>query len=327
MDAQLRELIEAQDLNGLLRAVDGLCGARAWDELVELADTCEHAIERGKQLWPIAAHIDYRLALEAPAEYAADVLTTDPRRFALGPLTEVAASTHTWEELAPHIESPQIAAYVAQERVLRGQVLTGDESAHPEVLEMPLELMPWEPDYPLATYKTTFVEVSEPWTPKTKQVRVEPRPAPELDDSTLVDALLELVAPWTTESNGAARALVVEGDGVGAASHLVLENLFIGELQPPEAIQRMAWAAASGGAHGRRRGAAFGRFLSWYTTTLLTDIDWPVVPNDLARVAGELRWYYFDEGEEEEGWSLRIAVEDPEHGWAAALAATDLLTE
>lgn len=327
MDAQLRELIEAQDLNGLLRAVDGLCAERAWDDLVELADACEHAIERGKQLWPIAAHIDYRLALEAPAEYAADVLTTDPRRFALGPLTEVAASTHTWEELVPHIESAQIAAYVAQERVLRGEALTGDDRAHPEVLDMPLELMAWEPDYPLATYKSTFVEVSEPWTPKAKQIPIELRPASELDESALVDALLELVAPWTTESNGAARAVVVEGDGAGVASHLVLEKLLIGELQPAEAIQRMAWAAASGGAHGRRRGAAFGRFLSWYTTALLADLDWPVLPNDLANAAGELRWYYFDEGEEEEGWSLRIAIEDPKHGWAAALAATDLLTE
>ena len=327
MNDQLRELIEAQDLNGLLRAVDGLSGARAWDDLVELADECERALERGKQLWPIAAHIDYRLALEGPAEYAADVLTTDQRRFALGPLTEVAASTHTWEELAPNIESAQTAAYVAQERVLRGEVLSGDERAHPEVLEMPLELLTWEPDYPLATYKSTFVEVPEPWTPAAEQTRVNLDPALELEDSSLSEALLELVQPWTTESNGAARAIVVEGNAAGAAAHLVLERLFIGELQPAEAIQRMAWAAASGGAHGRRRGAAFGRFLSWYTTALIAGLDWPAAPDDLEGAAHELRWYYFDEGEEEEGWSLRLVVEDPDDGWAAALAATDLLTE
>ena len=327
MNDQLRDLIEAQDLNGLLRTVDGLCATKAWDALVELADECERALERGKQLWPIAAHIDYRLALEGPADYAADVLTTDQRRFALGPLTEVAASTHTWEELAPHIESSQIAAYVAQERVLRGEILTGDEKAHAEVLEMPLELMAWEPDYPLASYKSTFVEVPETWTPAAPQARANLDPAPEREDPGLAEALLELVQPWTTESNGAARSIVVEGDGVGAASNLVLERLFIGELQPAEAIQRMAWAAASGGAHGRRRGATFGRFLGWYTTALIAGLDWPVSPEDLEAAAHELRWHYFDEGEEEEGWSLRMVVEDPDDGWAAALAATDLLTE
>jgi Family of unknown function (DUF6183) len=327
VNEQLRDLIEAQDLNGLLRAVDGLCSARAWDDLVELADECEEALDRGKQLWPIATHIDYRLALEAPADYAADVLTTDPKRFTLGPLTEVAASTHTWEELAPHIDTPQIAAYVAQERVLRGENLVGDERAHADVLEMPLELFDWEPTYPLATYKPSVVEVPEPWTPKAPQGRANREPAPEIQDNALSEGLLELVQPWTTESNGAARSVVVEGDEVGAASHLVLEKLFIGELQPVEAIQRLAWAAASGGAHGRRRGAAFGRFLAWYTVALVAELNWPVEPNDLAEAASELRWHLFDEGEEEEGWSLRLTVGDMEDGWTAAIAATDLLEE
>lgn len=327
MDSRLNDLINAEDLNGLLRAVDGLCAARAWDDLVDLADRCEEALERGKQLWPIANHIDYRLALEGPAEYAADVLTTDTARFSHGPLTEVAASTHTWAELAPHIEVPQLAAYVAQERVLRGETLAGDERAHPEVLELPPELLEWEPVYPLANYKSTFVEVSEPWEPRGRMEPVELRPGEELAEAGLRDALLDLVQPWTTESNGAARAVVVEGDGVAAASHLVLERLLIGPLEPAEAIQRMAWAAASGGAHGRRRGAAFGRFLAWYTACLLCDLDWPPEGEELGRAIASLRWYGFDEGDPEEGWVLRLAVDDPEHGWAAALAATDLLAE
>jgi hypothetical protein len=103
MTRDLDELVEAGDLNGLLRAVDGLCAARAWDDLLDLADRCEEALERGKQLWPIAAHIDYRIALEAPGEIAARVLHPDLGRFAHGPLTEVVASTHRWEELAPHV--------------------------------------------------------------------------------------------------------------------------------------------------------------------------------------------------------------------------------
>ena len=327
MNDNLLDLINAEDLNGLLRAVDGLCAERAWDNLVDLADRCEEALERGKQLWPIANHIDYRLALEAPAEYAADVLTTDTARFSHGPLTEVAASTHTWSELAPHVEVPQLAAYVAQERVLRGETLTGDDRAHPEVLELPLELLDWEPVYPLATYKATFVEVAEPWEPSASLEPATLSPGEELAEPALRDALVDLVQPWTTESNGAARAVIVEGDGLGAASHLVLERVLIAPLEPAEAVQKMAWAAASGGAHGRRRGAAFGRFLAWYTAALLCDLPWPPDADELGRAIGALRWYRFDEGEPEEGWVLRLAVEDPEHGWAAALAATDLLAE
>jgi Family of unknown function (DUF6183) len=326
LDSHLRELVEAGDLNALLRAVDGLCASRSWDDLVELAGACEEALERGKQLWPIAAHIDYRLALEGPAEYAAEVLTVDTSRFSHGPLTEVAASTHTWEELAPFIDTSQLAAYVAQERVLRSEVLTGDERAHPEILELPLELAAWEPVYPLAKYKPTFVEVAEPWEPKVPLSDTETRPGPELSDPTLTDSLLEVVQPWTSESNGAARAVFVEGDAVSAASHLVLERLLMGPLESAEAVQRLAWAAASGGAHGRRRGAAYGRFSSWYTTSLLAGLEWPASSEDLGAAIDDLRWYRFDEGDPEEGWVLRLAVEDPVDGWAAAIAATDLLT-
>ena len=41
MREALREMIEAADLNALLRAVDGLCAARSWDELLDLADACD----------------------------------------------------------------------------------------------------------------------------------------------------------------------------------------------------------------------------------------------------------------------------------------------
>ena len=260
--SELADLIEAADLNGLLRAIDSLCARRAWDELIDLAERCEEAVERGKQLWPIAAHIDYRLALEAPGEYAASVLESDFGRFALGPLTEVAASTHRWAELAPFIEAPQSAAYVAQERVLRGEDLTGDDRAHPDVLELPLKQQGWEPTYALAAYRADHVEVAEPWDPKASLDPHEAAPAPEVDDDEVTHALLDLVQPWTVESNGAARAVVVDGDAFGAASALVFDTLRIGVLAPDEAFRLIAWAAASGGAHGKRRGAALGRSLA-----------------------------------------------------------------
>jgi hypothetical protein len=324
LDRQLQELVEAGDLNGLLRAVDALCGQRDWEQLLDLAEACEDAVERGKQLWPITAHIDYRLALEAPGEYAAEVLDSDLSRFALGPLTEVAASTHSWAELSPHVETPQTAAYIAQERVLRGEVID-DGRAHPEVLHLPPKLEEWEPTYALATYRSNIVEVSEPWEPRVPMTPVETRPAELLDEGELIDGLLDLVQPWVAESNGAAQAIVVEGDAIGAASNLTLGALSIGPLQPDEAMQRLAWAAASGGAHGRRRGAAFGRFMAWYTVALLGDVRWPAAPEQIRDRARELRWFRWDEGYLEEGWVLRIAVEEPTDGWSVALAATDLL--
>ena len=322
----LHSLIEAADLNGLLRAVDGLCAARAWDDLVDLADRCEVAVERGKQLWPIAEHIDYRLALEAPADYAASVLSSSSGRFSLGPLTEVAASTHTWSELAPHVEEPQIAAYLAQERVLRGEVLEGDDRAHPDILELPLKLQAWEPAYALATYSANHVEVAEPWHPREPSENLVARDdVVELDRPDLIAALLDLVHPWTSESNGAARAAIVEGDALAAASCVSYGELRFTPLRLDEALRLLGWAASSGGAHGRRRGAAMGRFMTWYVAGLFCGFSWPLDPDALAESVPRLRWHTWDEGEREEGWVLRVTVEVPDEGWSAAIAATDLL--
>lgn len=326
MSRSIGELIEAADLNALLRVVDGLAATREWDQLVELADRCDEAVERGKQLWPIASHIDYRLALEAPPEYAAGVLESVASRWSHGPLTEVVASTHTWAELVPHLDDPVVAAYVAQERVLRGEDLSGDGRAHPEVLEMPQRLIAWEPSYPLATFGRDHVEVAEVAEPRAPLTRVDTRPGAELDDPELVGALLDLVTPWTTESNGAARAVVVEGDAVAAASLLTYGTLLVGPLSAAEAFQRIAWAAASGGAHGRRRGSALGRHMAWNLGSLLVDMSWPPPPIPFGTSLSELSWSRWDEGPPSEGWSLRIAVENRSEEWAAALAATDLLT-
>jgi hypothetical protein len=319
-------LIEAADMNGLLRVVDGFCATGEWDQLLDLADRCEDAIERGKQLWPIAAHVDYRLALEAPGELAASVLDPAFGRFAVGPLTEVAAFRHSWDELAPYIEDSRVAAYVAQERVLRGEVLVDDERSHTEVLELPARILEWEPTYALASYGHNYVEVAEPWDPKQPLQEESISTVEKIDDSELEDALLDLVQPWTAESNGAARAAVVQGDAASAASALTYGTLRMGPLEPAEALQRVAWAAASGGAYGRRRGAALGRSMAWYAAALLADVPWPPSDDFGEQIAG-LHWYRWDEGAEEKGWVLRLAVENPEQGWSAAIGATDISEE
>src|SRR5690625_4614623 len=107
----LTNLVQSGDEAELLIAVDRLSAAREWENLETLAERCRDAHEMtGNQLWPIADHIDYRLALEAPADYAASVLAPGAGRFALGPLTEVAASVHPWAALKPHLEDPVVAA-------------------------------------------------------------------------------------------------------------------------------------------------------------------------------------------------------------------------
>jgi hypothetical protein len=326
---RLTELIEAADLNELLRAVDALCERRSWDVLLDLADRCEDAVDRGKQLWPIAAHIDYRIALEAPGGYAAGVLLPEVGRFAFGPLTEVAASTHEWGDLAPHIEAPMSAAFVAHERVLRGEELDGDERAHPEVLELPLRLEPWEPTYALATYLPHAVEVAEPWTPKSRLRPMERTAAPELNDDEVEQLLLDLVQPWTSESNGAARAVTVEGPAEAAISAVTFGEVLAGPLEPAEALQQLAWIAASGGAHGRRRGSVVGRSMAWYLAATVADLEWPADGAALGREVERLRWMRFEVADEthEKGWFARLAVEDPDDGWSAALSASDVLAD
>ncbi|MGH9149867.1 MAG: hypothetical protein ACRD0F_05945, partial [Acidimicrobiales bacterium] len=86
------EAIDRGDLDELVIVADRLCAAADWDGLVELRDRARAAVERGRQLWPIASHAEYRLALEAPAAWAGPVLVPGAGRFAPGPLPEVAAA-------------------------------------------------------------------------------------------------------------------------------------------------------------------------------------------------------------------------------------------
>jgi len=121
---------------------------------VELRDRCRRAVERGKQLWPAANHVEYRLALESPGEYAARMLTDLAGLFGLGPLAEVAAARHEWADLAPFVPGTPTAAMCAHERVLRGEDLTGVSLGGPDPLEVPRVLCDWEPVYPLAEYRS-----------------------------------------------------------------------------------------------------------------------------------------------------------------------------
>jgi hypothetical protein len=296
--------------------------------LVDLRDRCHRALERGKQLWPAAAHAEYRLALEAPARWAGAVLMPGAGRFAPGPLTEVAASTHTWAELAPCVPRGPLAALTAHERVLRGEDLTGDDRIDPRVLELPLVLQPWEPAYPLATYEAERAEFPDVSPAPLGGVEATTAAEP-VDDPEACRALVELVTTWTTESEGQAEAVAVAGDARGALGALGRESARIAVVPTGHALGAMAWAAASGGGHGRRRGMAPGRFSAWWTVVALADRldEWPLGADAVGEAADDLRWYRWDPGAPDTGWALRLAVEDPDAGLAWALSATDTALE
>lgn len=310
------EAIETSDTDELLRVVDGLCSAGEWDGLVELRERCREAVGRGKQLWGVEEHIRYRLALEAPGAWAGPVVGEGPARFTLGPLPEVAASTKSWAELSPYLDDGPWRGVTAAERVVRG------ESGVGPIPDLPDRLADWEPEYMMATYKADKVETPSPPPPP-----VEPTALPDevvpVDDPQSEGAMFDLVQPWITESNGRYETAVVEGGALHAVRALGLSRARIGELGTEEALRWMGWAAASGGAHGRRRGAAAGRFGAWWAIATLADLDWPPTPDEMEQTLNGLRFLWFDDGSPGTGWQLRLAVEDKLSGLAWAITAID----
>ncbi len=321
--SSIERIVEEGDLDELVRLVDRLCDARDWDGLVELRDRCRWALERGKQLWPAASLAEYRLALEAPGEWAAAIIVEGAGRFALGPLPEVAASTHLWSDLAPHLASGPLAAITAHERVVRGEDLSADASIDPAVLEVPLALCAWEPVYPVAEYHADKAEFPGP--PDVELASLTLTSARTVDDRSTTDALLALTARWTTESNGRADAVAVQGDAAAAIAALGVRRARGARIDGGTAMAHMAWAAASGGAHGRRRGMASGRFDAWWAVVALAGglDDWPLAPDEVGEAARSMEWWLWDAYEPKTGWWLRLAVEDPDEGLAWAIAATD----
>ena len=316
IDRSVLEAIELQDTDVLLRAVDQYCKGRQWDSLLELRSRCQEAVTRGRQLWGIEENIRYRLALEAPPSWAGPAVTEGPTRFTLGPLAEVAASTKTWDEIQPHLEQGPSRSTVAAERVIRGDVVEG------EIPDLPGSIQPWEPTYPTATYKPDKVE-----TPPPPLAHLEPSELPGaghiVDDLDSEAALSDLVAPWTAESNGRSQVVTVEGNALAAISALGLGHARTGRLDPSSALAWMAWAGASGGAHGRRRGAAAGRYGAWWVVATLADLEWSPDPDQVGYALGRMGCYWFDDGAPGTGWELRIAIEDPDSGLAWAISAVD----
>ncbi len=322
-DGVIERLVEEGDLDELVRLVDRLCDERDWGGLIELRDRCRWALERGKQLWPAASLAEYRVALEAPGRWAASVVTEGAGRFALGPLPEVAASTHRWAELSPHLASGPLRAITAHECVVRGKDLTADTSIDLAVLEVPLAVCAWEPAYPTAQYHADKAEFPMPTEVELAPVTLHDGEV--VDDRSTTDALLALTSRWTIESDGRADAVAVRGDASAAIAALGVRRARAIEVDGATAMAHMAWAAASGGAHGRRRGMASGRFDAWWAVVTLAGAqdEWPLPADEVGEIASSLRWWLWDAYEPKTGWWLRLAVDDPDEGLAWAIAATD----
>jgi len=319
----LRDLIEASDLDGLVRHADGLVSARDWSGLVEMRDQCQEATGRGKQVWGAAHFAEYRLALDAPAEFAVPVIKPGAGRFASGPLWEVAASTHTWEELSG-VSDPALRALIAHERMLRGDDLSGvvlDRS----VIDAPLGLAGWEPVYSVAVYRSDradFPEV-EVLVPDVWVDLAAESPVSRQDG--VVEALVDLVQPWVESSNGRAEGVAVAGGPQDAIRALGPRRARIQEVTLQQAMAAMCWTGASGGAYGRRRGTPVGRALRWWALAAIAglDEDWPSEPEDMGTAGEELQWFLWDPGDQVGGWRFHMAVADPLDGLAWAVTAVD----
>jgi hypothetical protein len=306
----LDELVGRADLDGLLRHIETLCTDADWAELLRLRDRCRAADATGRQLWPAAAHAEYRLALQADPAFAAPIAEEAQGRFAIGPLTEVVASTHDWASLAPHLSRGPTRALIAYERVLRGEDLRRDRSIDRTVFDLPLRIEPWEPAYPVAGY--------EPW----RGIFTPPRPTRDLrpvalpfEDPQLVadpmttEALAELTRPWTEDSNGRGDAAAVMGDALDAIAALGVPQARVGRIGADHALEIMA----------------AGRFNAWWTVAALLELtdDWPVEPDELGLALERLAFFAWDTDEVDVGWSFRLAVVDVERGLAWAAMAND----
>ena len=319
----VQDLVEASDLEGLLEAIDRFASNGEWDQIATLRDRCNEAVERGKQLWGVAQFAEYRLALEAPAAHAGRVVREGAGRYALGPLWEVAASTHTWSDLEPHLTDVRMRAFAAHERAIRGDVVPSD-AVDPHVVDVPLELASWEPAYPVANYRADRAAFPESDLPEMAWVDLD-EPGSPSDDDGGAEGLLDLVRVWIEDSSGRGEARSIHGTAEEAIRALGPRRVRMVDVELADAMALMTWVGASGGAEGKRRGTPTGRAGAWWAlaSVLGLEVEWPVDPVELGAEGGGLRWVIWDPGDRVGGWNFHLAVEDPIDGLAWAVSAVD----
>jgi len=334
----LDELIHRADLDELVRHVERTVAARDWEHLVRTRDAAGAAVSTGRQLWPIATLANFRLALRAPAEHAVRALDDGARTFMPGPVSEILASAHQWRDLAPHLPPGHDRSLTAYERAMRGDrdlCAPGLADREERVLDIPVVPAAWEPVYRTATYDDDDgVRDDPPESPAGVGATVQDpdvtgdAAAPDIDsDRAVTDAFRQLVEPWTAASNGTARVSFVDGSAADALAAIGIGRPRLVPIVATEALSWLAWAGASGGAHGRRRGAATGRFGAWWLLAAITGLDdggWPPEPEEFAGALEELRfWWWFDDDTGHAGWRLQLVVDDLAEETSCAMQALD----
>ena len=320
MAADLDALIHRADLDGLVRHVDDTCSSRDWDHLVRVRDAARSAVETGRQLWPIATLANYRLALWAPGDLAVRALDDTARTFMPGPVSEILAVHHTWEDLEPFLAPGHDRSLFAHERSLRGDVI---DPAEPSLVDIPFALQPWEPHYEPARYDDNGVNSPAPRLPR-PDVHVRTNEGEHIDDPETDTAFRVLVDPWTSQSGGHARSATVEG-GLHEALHaLGTDECIAVRIDPADGMAQLAWAGATGAAHGKRRGLATGRSNAWWFVSVFAGLDdaWPCDPAELGEVIDGMEWWHWSTGDDS-GWNTNLVIVDNDEGLACALLAHD----
>ena len=217
----------------------------------------------------------------------------------MGPLTEVIAQSHTWNEVEKYITDPPMRGFVAYERAIRGDTVENDAS-----LQAILEILT---AVPFNKVKCNTA-------------------AQQDDDPDIEQAVRGVVEAWTSQSNGRVSLAAVSGGIASALGALGLNEAYVSPLEPTQVMSLVAWAGASGGAHGRRRGMAQGRFSAWWLATAFADAldEWPLRPNTLLAEMEELQWFTWREEDPLHGWQLQLAVEDPFNDMSWAFSARDI---
>lgn len=145
---------------------------------------------------------------------------------------------------------------------------------------------------------------------------------PHEDAEEASRALHGALRHWSAHSDATVRVAGVEGGAPDALAALGHRRVLLQECTLVDAARLLAWGSADGGAHGRRRGGATGRFeLSWCLAVLAGIEDsWPCDPGPAATRLSFALWSPL---EVTGGWSCRLVVADPDDGLAWALDANE----
>ena len=276
----------------------------------------------------MATLAEYRLALRAPVEWAAPTIADGAGLFTIGPLTEVIAQEHSWQELADVLAPGPAAGVIAHERVLRGEPVDAATVGRFPAIEMPYQLAAVGAGLPPGDLPRRRRARHRRHRYRRRPGRRGRPPPPRPSGSATTSASSPCVSWWSRgrrSPTAGPRSPAWSDRSTTRSSALGVGSRRTGEISLTEALSWLAWAGASGGAHGRRRGAALGRFGALWTLAALLDLvdDWPLPLDELGDIAGDLRWHWWDAGEPFTGWRLQLAVEDRVEGLAWAISARD----